>query len=136
MNSDRLPFEWGNLWRIFRASLDEFSFGEMLWRMPLVMAIAYASGYEMVEKNMLKPADPYALMVWTYYGVSWPLFVVFRYYFLPSYWFPWMQVAAGLLYGGILGILIALFYHASLEQTVTVVACGAISILILTGRRE
>lgn len=99
MNSDRLPLRWGNLWRIFWASLDELSFGEMLWRMPLVVAIAYASGYEMGAKNMLKPAEPYAPMVWTYYGVSWLIFVVFRYYFLPSHWFPWMQVAAGFLYG-------------------------------------
>lgn len=136
MNSDRLPLRWGNLWRIFRASLDELSFGEMLWRMPLVVAIAYVSGYEMLEKNMLKPAEPYAPMVWTYYGVSWLLFVVFRYYFLPSHWFPWMQVAAGLLYGGSLGVLTSLFYHASLEQTVTIVVCGAVSILILILRRE
>ena len=55
------------------------------------------------------PAEPYALMAWSYYGVSWLLFVFFRYYFLPSYWFLWMQFAVSILYGGGLAILVSLF---------------------------
>ena len=77
------------------------------------------------------PAEPYALMAWSYYGVSWLLFVFFRYYFLPSYWFLWMQFAVSALYGGILAILVSLFYSASRERIVSVVVCTAISTMIL-----
>ena len=132
MSGEQIPFRWGNLWRIFRASLDELSF-EMFLKMLLVLGISYCSGYEIGSKNMLKPAEPYAPMAWIYYLVSWPVFVLFRYYFLPSHWFLWMKFAASILYGGILGVLILLFYSVSLEQTMTVVICAVISVMVLIG---
>ena len=133
MSGERITFRWGNLWRIFWASLEELSFGEMFVRMSLVLGIAYCSGYEIGSKNILKPAEPYALMAWTYYLVSLPVFVLFRYYFLPSHWFLWMKFAASILYGGILGVLISLFYSVSLEQTIVVVICAVISVMVLIG---
>ena len=54
----------------------------MFLRMSLVLSISYCSGYEIGTKNMLNPPEPYALVVWIYYVVSWPIFVLFRYYFL------------------------------------------------------
>ena len=133
MSGDRISFRWGNLWRIFWTSLEELSFGEMFLRMSLVLSISYCSGYEIGTKNMLKPPEPYAPMAWTYYLVSWPVFVLFRYYFLPSHWFLWMKFAASILYGGILGVLISLFYSVSLEQTMIVVICAVISVMVLIG---
>ena len=82
---------------------------------------------------MLNPPEPYALVVWIYYVVSWPIFVLFRYYFLPSHWFLWMKFAASILYGGILGVLISLFYSVSLEQTMAVLVCAVISVMVLIG---
>lgn len=104
--------------------------------MSLVLSISYCSGYEIGTKNMLNPPEPYALVVGIYYVVSWPIFVLFRYYFLPSHWFLWMKFAAGFLYGGILGVLVSLFYSASREQTIVVIVCAAISVMALIGRRD
>ena len=135
MSGDRIPFRWGNLWRIFWASLGELSFGEMLVRMSLVLGLSYCSCYKIGMKDMTLPAEPYALMAWIYYGVSWLFFVCFRYYFLPSNWFLWMQFTVSALYGGILAILVSLFYSASREQTIVVIVCTAISAMALMGRR-
>ena len=130
MSGDRIPFRWGNLWRIFWASLGELSFGEMFVKMSLVLGCAYCSCYRR-GISMSIPAEPYALIAVIYYGVSWLFFVFFRYYFLPSHWFLWMQFAASVLYGGILGILVSLFYSASRERIISVVVCTAISTMIL-----
>jgi len=77
------------------------------------------------------PAEPYALIAGIYYGISWLLFVFFRYYFFPSHWFLWMQFAVSILYGGGLAILVSLFYSVSRERIVSVVVCTAISTMIL-----
>ena len=103
--------------------------------MSLVLALSYSSCYKRTW-DMTKPAEPYALMAWGYYGVSWLFFIFFRYYFLPSYWFLWMQFVASLLYGGILGILVSLFYSASTDQTIFVFMYAAASVMILIGRRD
>lgn len=132
MSGDRIPFRWGNLWRIFWASLGELSFGEMLVRMSLVLAFSYGSCYK-ITKDMIIPAEPYALMAWSYYGISWLFFVFFRYYFLPSSWFLWMQFAVSILYGGVLAILISLFYSVSVEQLIVVIVSAVASVMVLIG---
>ena len=133
MSGERITFRWGNLWRIFWASLEELSFGEMFCRMSFVLGLAHASCYGIVHNS---PVEPYAPMARSFYVGSWVFFVFFRYYFLPSFWKLSVQITASLFYGVILGSLITFYYSVSTDQVIIVIISAAVSVMTLMGRRE
>ena len=128
MSGERIPFRWGNLWRIFWASLDELSFGEMFLRGFGALFSSFAScrgiGYH-------APMEPYVRMGIVFYGFSWISFVFFRYYYLPSCWYSGMKIVASGLYGVSFGLLVLLYYPVSMEQLIWAILWSICSVSIL-----
>ena len=130
MSGDRIPFRWGNLWRIFWASLGELSFEEMFVREFIMLFSSFASCRGIGHHA---PMEPYARMGIVFYSVSWILFTFIRYYFLPSHWPLWLKFVLVTLYGIFWGVLILFFYHISTEQLIWAMfwCMCSVSILII-----
>lgn len=128
MGSNRIPFRWGNLWRIFWTSLDELSFEEMFVRYFITLFSSFISCRGIGHHA---PMEPYARMGIVFYSVSWILFTFIRYYFLPSCWYSGVKFVASALYGVFFGLLVFLCYPVPVDQLIWAMFWSMCSVSIL-----
>jgi hypothetical protein len=122
----KIPLTLGNLSLIFVTSLRELATrpsGPL--QLVLYSAMACGGGSRFTGYYTM----PFAKMAFYFFGISWILFVFFRYYCLPSHWPTQYKFIAAALYGSIFGFLCAMFYNIPASDLAKGIFFSAISII-------
>jgi drug/metabolite transporter (DMT)-like permease len=83
------------------------------------------------SRGRFAPPQPFMKSAVIFFLISWVVLICFRYYFHPSIWPFWLQLAGGLLYAAFFGLWIVICYDKSLRDVVASMATITIACMLI-----